>query len=162
MLTDYTTYDDIRAALGVSSDEIEDGALALETWDNHLAFELEDVSASLPATYGTIASTDESSRSAEQAKVYRATRLFATLAVANSLTASLPLFGPKSISDGKAVVSRFADSPYKPVVAKVERQFEAAKVRLKDALAELNSSSATYTPRTYLSSVGLGTDPVTG
>lgn len=162
MLTDYTTYDDIRSALGVTADEVDDQVLALETWDNHLSFELEDVSSALVATYAGVASVVESGRTPAQAKLYRATRLFSTLAVANALTASLPMFGPKSISDGKAVVSRFADSPYKPVVARVEKQFETAKKRLKDALAELNASSAAFTPRTYLSSAGLGVDPVTG
>lgn len=162
MLTDYTTYDDIRSALGVSADEIEDATLALETWDNHLQFKLDDINALLPESYTEIVAISVASRTSTQAKLYRATRLYATLAVADALTASLPLFGPKDISDGKATVSRFADSPYKAVVLKVQSQFEEAKTRLVNAWAELNASSSVRAPRTYMSTSSPTTDPVTG
>lgn len=162
MLTDYTTYDDVRSALGVSSDELANETLDLETWDNHLQFELEDINASLPDTYATISATSSASRTAAQAKLYRATRLFSTLALANTLAASLPMFGPKDISDGKASVSRFADAPYKAVVSSVKMQYEKARDRLKDAWAELNASSAAASTRPYLGVSSPTTDPVTG
>lgn len=162
MLTDYTTPDDIRSVLGVTADELEDETLALETWDNLLMFELEDVHAGLPAGYAAVVATEAATRTAVQSKLYRATRMYATLAVANGLTASLPMFGPKDISDGKATVSRFADSPYKPVVAEIRKQYEAARTRLKQAWAEMSASTATVTARPYFGVAKPTTDPVTG
>jgi hypothetical protein len=162
MLTDYTTYDDVRSALGVSSDELEDVTLGLETWDHNLQFELEDINAGLPGAYATIVGIAAASRTPAQAKLYRATRYFSTLAVAYSLTASLPMFGPKDISDGKATVSRFADSPYRAVVSSVKSQYEIARDRLKDAWAESNASTSVVTARPYMSTSVPNYDPVTG
>lgn len=162
MLTFYTTYDDIRSALGVTSDELEDVTLDLERWENDLLFALEDVNASVPTSYAEVVAVAAASRTPAQAKFYRATRLFATLAVANALTASLPLFGPKDISDGKATVSRFADSPYRAVVSKVKEQYEIAQNRLKQAWAELNATASATVSRSYLGVSNPGYDPVTG
>ena len=161
MLTDYTTYNDIRSALGVSVDEIDDATLALETHDNHLQFELEEVNANLASAYATVAAITPTSRTAPQSKLYRATRLFATLAVANSLAGSLPMFGPKDISDGKATVSRFADAPYKAVIKSVQGQYGINRDRVKQAYAELSSSSSAVTARSYISAARPVIDPVT-
>lgn len=162
MLTDYTTYEDVRSALGVSTDELEDTALALETWDNHLRFELEDIGKTLPDAYATVKAVPEASRTDEQARLYRATRLFATLAVANALAAALPMLAPKSLTDGKAAVSRFSDAPYKETVMRVKEQYNVAQNRLRQAWAASNASSFTSTPRTYLGVANPTTDPVTG
>lgn len=162
MLTSYTTYDDIRSALGVSSDELEDATLGLESWESHLLFELEDVNATLPAAYAGVVAIPTASRTAAQAKFYRATRLFATLAVANALTAALPMFGPKDISDGKATVSRFADSPYRATVTKIKEQYGIAHSRLKQALAEMSSTAAIIVLRPYMGISSPTTDPVVG
>lgn len=162
MLTDYTTYNDIRSALGVSVDEIDDSTLLLEMHDNHLRFELDEVNANLASAYATVVAIASMSRTAAQAKLYRATRLFATSAVANSLAGSLPMFGPKDISDGKATVSRFADAPYKSVIKAVQGQYGINRDRVKQAYAELSSSSSTTTVRSYMSAARPVTDPVVG
>lgn len=162
MLTDYTTYNDIRSALGVSVDEIADVTLALETWDYNLQAELEGINAALLSTYASVVAVVPANRTPAQAKFYRSTRLFSTFATANALAASLPMFGPKDISDGKATVSRFADSPYKVVVAAVRTQYDSAKDRLKQALTELNSAAITLTPRAYMGTSRPSYDPVTG
>ena len=44
-LLTYTTYDDIRAALGVSSDEIEDATLSLSLYELNLTSDLTGESA---------------------------------------------------------------------------------------------------------------------
>lgn len=162
MLIDYTTFDDIRSALGVSSDELEDTTLELETWDYHLQADLEGISATLTAGYAAVVAVAAGSRTAAQAKLYRATRLYATLSTANALAASLPMFGPKDVSDGKALVSRFADAPYKAVVKSVREQYETAGARLKQAWAELSSSTSKVTVRSYMGVSSPATDPVTG
>jgi hypothetical protein len=90
------------------------------------------------------------------------TRLFASYATAKQLTASLPMFGPKDISDGKATVSRFAASPYKDVVKGIAQEYDRIKGLLSDAYLALTSASSTTTVRSYLGSTGLSVDPVTG
>lgn len=57
LITDYTTYDDVRAVLGVSTDELEDTTLALETYASALLLDLEDVDVALPAAYSALLGT---------------------------------------------------------------------------------------------------------
>lgn len=160
-LLTYTTYDDIRAALGVSSDEIEDATLSLALYELNLTSEFEDIDLSLESTYATVSAL--TSRTDVQERFLQATRLFSTYAVAYQATTSLPLFSPKDITDGKAAFSRYADSPYKEVIKRVEQFYGKYKSRLEQALAANNAVSApSIAYRPYLS-VGVPTsDPVTG
>lgn len=158
MITTYTTYDDIRAVLGVSDDELEDDTLSLEVYDNALTVELEDIDLDLPATYAALPTT----LTAAQQRFQTATRLFATYSVAKQLSSALPLFGPKDISDGKATVSRFSDSPYKEVIKRIEAEYEKSRTRLEKAYATANSSSYSLTIPTFLSVASPNEDPITG
>lgn len=157
-----TTYDDVRAVLGVTVDELEDSTLTLELYANHLDMELEDIAAALPAQYTTVAAIAENLRTAAQQKFYRLTRLFATYSVARQLISGLPMFGPKDISDGKALVSRFADSPYTRVADEVRAEYDRLLIALGKAYGELISQAVTVTTRTYAVSIGQGVDRVTG
>ena len=160
-LLTYTTYDDIRAALGVSSDEIEDATLSLALYELNLISEFEDIDLTLESTYATVSAL--SSRTEVQERFLQATRLFSTYAVAYQATTSLPLFSPKDISDGKAVVSRYADSPYKEVIKKVEQLYGKYKARLEAALAANNAGSApSIVPLPYFTVSVPDSDPVTG
>ena len=160
-ITAYTTYDDIRAALGVSSDEIEDATLSLDIYELNLTSEFEDISLSLASAYATVAAL--TSRSDVQERFYQATRLFSAYAVAYQATSSLPLFSPKDISDGKATVSRYADSPYKAVIAQVKTLYEKFKGKLEKAYADNSATSvADLAPRPYFTVVSPSYDPVTG
>jgi hypothetical protein len=160
-LLTYTTYDDIRAALGVSSDEIEDATLSLSLYELNLTAELEDVDLLLESEYATVAAL--SSRTTVQDRFLQAARLFATYAVAYQATTSLPLFSPKDISDGKATVSRYADSPYKEVNKKVEQLYGKYRAKLEAAFAASTAGSApSITARPYLSVAVPDSDPVTG
>jgi hypothetical protein len=160
-LLTYTTYDDIRAALGVSSDEIEDATLSLSLYELNLTSEFEDIGLTLESDYATVAAL--SSRTAVQDRFLQATRLFATYAVAYQAATSLPLFSPKDISDGKATVSRYADSPYKEVVKRIEQLYGKYKARLEAAFAANGAVSApSITPRPYFTVSVPDSDPVTG
>jgi hypothetical protein len=48
MLTEYTTYEDVRAALGVSSEEIDDATLGLDTFLTLLEEDLRAVNSAVP------------------------------------------------------------------------------------------------------------------
>lgn len=159
-IINFTTFNDIRAVLGVSDDEIEDATLSLDIFELNLTSELEDISVNLIGDYSTVA--ELTTRTAVQERFYQATRLFSAYAVAYQATGSLPLFSPKDISDGKATVSRYADSPYREVIKKVSAQYEKFKVKLEKAYAEFGSSSAPSRTIPSLFAVASGArDPVT-
>lgn len=160
-LIDYTTYDDIRACLGVTDEEIEDSTLALGLYEMNLQAELEDISYDLAGDYATVAALG--SRSAVEERFYQTTRLFAAYAVAKQLCTSLPLFSPKTITDGKAAVMRHADSPYKAVIAEVGTQYERFRLRLDKAYADYKVTSVpAQALRPFLSAASPASDPVTG
>lgn len=159
MITDYTTYADVRATLGVSADEIEDDTLALKVYSDYLHGELEDVNIDLPDTYTTTVAI--ATPSALETRFLKACELFATFAVAKQLTAALPLFAAKHQTDGKAAVQRF-DNPYRDTIKYVNEQYDKLRNRLIAALAALGTAAATVTPLTYVSVVSPSTDPVTG
>lgn len=161
-LTTYTSYDEVRAALGVAPKELEDTTLALPLYVDYLLGELDDVNAGIVDEFTTVAAIAEISRTAAQQRFYLAVRLFATYSTAKQLTGSLSMFGPKDIGDGKALVSRFADSPYRQVIASVQKEYERLRSRLEAAYAALASTSVSVGTRTYLSVVSPSSDPVTG
>ena len=159
-LTDYTTYADIRAVLGVSDDELEDGTLALDLYSDYLTMELEDIHLDLPTEFTTVSAISEGSRTAAQQRFFQATKLFAPYAVANQLGSSLPMFGPKDISDGKATVGRFADSPYRTTLDRVKKDYDRLKLRLGEVYAALTSSSRTTVVRELFAVSAPQSDPV--
>ena len=159
MLTTYTTYDDVRAALGVSTDDLEDATLALAIYDDALTQELEDVALTLQETF--TAMSVNPSPTAQETRFLTACRLFSTYAVAKMLTSALPLFAAKDITDGKAATGRF-DNPYKDVVKSINERYATQRTRLVNALAAVGTASATGTARVYMAVASPSSDPVTG
>jgi hypothetical protein len=159
-ITTYLDYDEVRAALGVSTNELDDTTLALSLYDSGLTEELEAISANLPGAYTTVAAL--TTRTAVQQRLFRMTRLFAIYAVAKQLLPGLPMFAPKDITDGKAAAGRFSNDPYKVTIDEVKKQYELNKQRLEDAFILYNSGSVITTLRTYVSVSNAGSDPVTG
>ena len=158
LITDYTTYADVRAALGVSDDELSDETLGLEIYASALLLDLEDVNVALPAAYAALPG---SGRTEAQERFFVTSRLFATYAVARQLTSALPMFGPKDITDGKAGVTRFSDSPYKETIKKVQAEYDRYRTRLEKSYAGLSSGTFTLTIPTFLSVASPDTDPIT-
>lgn len=159
-LKDFTSYDDIRAALGVSSDEIEDATLSLPLYEYNLKAELEEVSLTLITDFQAL--VGDPLTEIEQ-RLREAVTVFSTYAVASQLTVSLPLFSPKEISDGKAHITRYAQDPYKATIDAVAAAYAKARARLVAAYAAvlvLDAPASSY--RTYFSVVPSSTDPVTG
>lgn len=160
-VTTYTTYSEIRAALGVSEDEIEDTTLALPMYGNMLDMELEEVAVTLPSVFTTISAL--TTKTEDQVRFLAAAHLFATYAVANKLTSSLPLFSPEQITDGKAAFKRTSQNPYAQVIEAVGKEYGRFKKRLEQLFAVVNSSTSAGT--VSLSYVGVVTpayDPITG
>lgn len=155
----YTTYDDVRAALGVTDTELEDATLALTTYEDALVSEFEDISMTLKSTLD--ATLAKATPTEDEERFLRYARLFSAYTVAKLLTASLPMFGPKTITDGKAKIDRFND-PYRDTVKDVTAQYDKWRSRLSAAFTALGQSSSTPTVRVYMSTVSPASDPVTG
>ena len=158
-ITEFTSYADVRAALGVSEDDLEDGTLELDLYADMLEVEFEDVSATFLTTYAAAQSVDTPTEA--QARFLKATRLFATYAIAKHCCASLPLFAAKDVTDSKATVTRF-DSPYRDTVKSVLDQYGRLRNRLATALAALAAPTTLSVAKTYFSVVSPATDPITG
>lgn len=164
-ITDYTSYAEVRAALGVSDEEVGDEVLALPMYSNHLAMEFSNLEDELDLDdiedlFATISGLALSARSKPQKRVLANLGLYATYAVARHLGTSLAMMAPKSLGDGKALMSRFSDSPYKSTLENVEAQYEKAKTALTAALDSLNSTSSAKVVTSFFGVVSPATDPV--
>lgn len=168
-LIDFTTFEDVRAVLGVSVDELEDATLGLSVYEFDLKDELSEVSedaipgSDLIADYSSAKAKAPADRTADEQRLIEYTRLFSTYAVARHLTAALPLFSPKEQTDGKASIVRYTQDPYKHTVSEIKARYERYRDRLIKAYSAAMSSAAPATVlRTYLSGSQPTSDPVTG
>lgn len=161
-LTDYTTYADVRAVIGVSATELPDTVLALSQWETLLALSLEDVSVNLPAYFTTISALPSNSRTSAQQRFYDLVRLFASFSTAKDLLTSLPLFSVQQLGDGRAEFNRFANA-LEDTKAAVAGSFESMRLRLAASYLGLVPGDVVYTAPTevWTGSATLGTDPVT-
>lgn len=161
-ITVFTSYADIRAALGVGIAEIPDAVISLPLYENNLGVELDKLSLTLETDF--VVTTALAVKTAAQTRFLRSVQLFATYVVARQLTGALPLFSPKEIHDGKASMIRYASNPYEATVKAVKEAFEAYKAGALAAYAALGAGAASTdtTLRPYLSVVAPSYDPVTG
>ncbi len=143
LLTDYTTYSDIRSCLGVNQDELPDATLALSVYQGSLDIELETISSGLAADFLTIKGKAENVRTATEQKVFKGVTVFTPYAVALQLASSLPLFAPKQVSDGKATLTRDSSAPYQKAIERCEKEYDRLKVYLTVAYAAFKGTSAT-------------------
>jgi hypothetical protein len=141
-LTPYCTNDEVRAVLGVSISEIRDEVLDLPVYEMGLRRELTKLSLSLPAAFSTVNSIASVSRTAVQSALYDAVKMFSVYAVARQSGAPLALSAPKSLNDDKSGFSRYADSPYKDVLERIEQMYQHTRQDLLTALSEYQGATA--------------------
>ncbi len=158
-ITEFTSYADVRAARGVSEDDLEDETLELDLYADMLEVEFEDVSATFLTTYAAAQATDTPTEA--QARFLKATRLFSTYAIAKHCCGSLPLFAAKQVTDSKASVQRF-DNPIRDVVKSINDQYGALRVRLSNAMDALVAPSLVTIAKVYLAVASPSSDPITG
>jgi hypothetical protein len=157
-----TTHDEVRATLGVSDEELENATLDLKVFTDQLELELSDIDPTLPTTLDTITAIAEGSRTAAQAKLFNIANIFCSYAYAKVLLTSLPLFSPKTITDGRAEFERHINL-MDDVRDGISAGYSALRTRLQDALAALGSgyTAPVATTIIFATSIGLATDPVT-
>jgi hypothetical protein len=162
-LLQYTTYEELRAVLGVSATELPDLTLAQPQFGTVLTMELQDISTSVASLYTTISAIPEVSRTANQQWFYDLTRLTAAYAIASNLLISLPLFSVSRLTDGRAEFERQKDI-FADVRDAVNGMYAKLKARLAALVLVLEPTATVFSEVTqvYTASIGLGTDPVTG
>lgn len=159
-LVEFTTFDDIRAALGVSTEELEDATLSLAVYEHNLGLELDKVHEDLTDAF--LEANSKDSRTKQEERLVRATSLFATYAVALHLTASLPLFSPKEIGDSKAHLTRYTNDPYQVTTQRVADLYERYRSEVSGAYDAILSTTKVMPVRSYMRVASGSVDPVTG
>lgn len=147
--------------LGVTSVELSDATLALGVYALGLVAELDEVDEGLVADYTTVAAIPEGSRTTLEQALYSAVQLFAPYAVAVQLASSLPLFVPKTLTDGKASFSRDASAPYAQTIENCRQAFEKFKTKLIKQYAAYNGETQAAVVFSLMGNAALDTDPVT-
>lgn len=133
-LTDFTTYDEIRAVLGVSDEEIENSTLALGIYVNQLKFMFVDISTTLESTYVT--AREQVTPTVAQSRLITVMEVFSAYAIAKILLTSIPLFAPRKINDGSAALERVND-PFQMLREEVNLTYKNLLARLTKAAADL-------------------------
>lgn len=159
-LIDFTSYEAVRAALGVNIDEISDATLALDLYDLNLQVELDGISVGLTAVY-LAAKANPTPTDAEK-KLLRSASLFACYAVARHLAVSMPLFAAKDVSDGKATVGRWTDNAYRDVIKGIDASYLNYQKLVSTDYASLIQGSSVTSVRTFMVVSSPSYDPVTG
>ena len=160
-IVSYTTFNDVRAVLGVSDDELEDATLSLSVYADSLDLELLAIGATLPSLFTATQNKPLGDRTADEKVFLMQVAQFATYHVANEVGQALPMM-PKTISDGKANMSRFADAPYRLTMERIKSKYDALHNALEEIYATLAGTSATSAPLpTLLVGAGASIDRVT-
>jgi hypothetical protein len=164
-LTVYCEPEEVRAALGVNSDELSDAVLNLPVYSIGLVRELNKISVSLSVAFSTASAIAEESRTDVQQQLLDATHLFSVYSVARQVGVSLGIMAPKDIGDGKATLSRFSDSPYRDTLARIDTMYVATRAGALEALNAYSGTTlgtASTTPATVFKASIRSLDPVTG
>lgn len=160
-ITEYVSYSEVRATLGLSSTELSDTIISLQIYADHVETALEDVDSGLVALYANTKGL--ATHTANQSKFLRVTRLFVAYKLAQVLCTSLPLFSVKSLKDGKAEFTR-NEVVYNEVLEAVNMMLEDLKMRLHYAYALVQENYTAPTRGSFrLTTAAVpATDPVTG
>lgn len=161
-LRPFCSSDEVRSALGVSDDELEDAVLLLPIYALGLRESLLKISATLPDLFLSVHGMDESTRTSTQNTLFSSVRLYSTYAVARQVGIALGMLGPKTLSDEKASFSRFAGEPYKDVLQRIDSELARYGALIKQALDELGTPQSGPSLPVFMAVSKPNYDPVTG
>jgi hypothetical protein len=151
LITDYTSYDQIRAVIGLSAQELTDTQLALEIYGNALELYLDSVTlptatpgpGPLKSRFIEIDELDAEARTAKEQKLYSMTKLLSAYAVAVEVAVALPMLAPKMISDSKASLTRFSpEATFRDVIHALRSRLSELKVGIEN----INSTTVNSLP----------------
>lgn len=161
-LSPFTSNDEVRGVLGVTDKELLDVTLDLGIYEINLRYVLNKVNAAVVAQFNTVNGTSEASRTTVQAAFWDAVKLFSPYVVAFQLMPGLPLMAPKNITDGKAAIGKFSESPFKAMTAAILVDHDRYQDHLLQMYADLvGSAVATVAAPTLFIGVSSSIDRVT-
>lgn len=161
MLTEYTTYEEIRAVLGVADEELEDVVLAQPLFERQLILDLDDINSDLTNQFKTISAIAFADRSAAQKRFFDLVQLYSAYTIGKQLLTSLPYFAELRMQDGRGHKERVKD-PFQLTQAGVLAGCESLRLKLSAAFVSLfGGDTVTRTIRTMVVGVGITKDPVT-
>jgi hypothetical protein len=161
MLTEFTSYNEIRAALGVSEEEITDCDLESPTRLTLLEEALFDLSPNLLPAWQSL--PDVADRSPAQSRFAKLLSLYATYVVASHLLVSVELFGYQKVADGRASTER-SNKAFENLRANILGMVSRLGKKLLAALAEVDPGTLLEPAGDldYIAATGLASDPVSG
>lgn len=149
----------------MSADELRDDILGLELYANSLEMELDAVALTnnapgpgpLKDKFLVIKTISAATRTEDEQTLYNYTRMFSTYAVALEVATSLSMRAPKSVSDSKVTLTRFApENTWRDVVKDIKSKLKDIKSRIESLGTESVGLS------TYIRAIPPTYDPVTG
>ena len=159
-LNTFTSPDSVRAVLGVTDDDLEDSVLELPMYLQLLQLEFSSISSGIEDLYLPLVVEPPPPLTPLEKRFVDLVQLFSAYAIAKNLLTSLPLFAPKSISDGRAKLDRFSD-PLEMVQAGVDNLYAMIKDKLVDILEEMGEVVPVSPTMTLFAVAPLGYNPVT-
>lgn len=164
-LTTYTTYEEVRAVLGVSATELPNAVLSQPLYDFHMRLAFEDVAEGVPAMYEMIKTLQVSVTTDAQKRFLTIAGLYAPYALAKHLLTSLPMFAVQSLTDGRASFDRPSNiAIYDDVKADVTAALADLLARFRAVyflLSGVVPAAVTRVRPTLVIASRLATDPVT-
>lgn len=140
-ITDFTSYDEIRAIIGVDSIELPDANIETAANTSALTRALRTFSTSTGSLLSVIDALP-ADKTDDEEYLYNTACEYAALIVAEACCTGLSMFALKSDSDGKASQSRFSgESTFRDVLANIR----ARLATVIGALDELINETTTYT-----------------
>ena len=147
-VTDYTSYAEIRAALGVSSYELPDATLALPMYAQYLQLRLRETTGTFSETTGSLidifeALDAEGFPTDAEEDFFLLIKQFATYTVAEACLSGLSLLAMKTESDGKTTQTRFsAEATFKDVAMNVRQTLNSLAAQIEQALTGAASTAS--------------------
>lgn len=142
VITDYTSFAEVRTTVGLSKDELTDETLSLEIYANSLELAFGGVTLSenspgpgsvVNAFKTVLAISPQENRTEVQQAFYNLTKLFAAYQVSLEVATSLSMRAPKTLSDSKVTIGRFSpQDTWKDVIDALTLKLADVKDRIED------------------------------
>lgn len=163
-LTDYTTYAEVRAVLGVSVYELTDATLGLPIYTRGLQSRLYSATGTFGSVSGSLIdvfealTADGETLTSDEENMLGLIKQFATFSVAEACLSGLSLLALKTETDGEAAQSRFSsEATYKDVGIAIRQNLASLLAQIDQLLG----GQQTTAPKPLLSAIQPGTDVVT-
>lgn len=147
-MLDYTSYEQVRAVLGVSSHELPDETLGLDLYSNLLMVRLMSVVGTIAGTTASLLTLVQGIRSkpsptAEEQMLAALVPPLATYMVAEACLSGLSLFALKSETDGESVQTRFSsEATFREVGGNVRQAINSLLAQVDQLLGGASSTAS--------------------